>query len=50
VESIHIMGQNLIPEKGAILRVILAMTYIISRIDRGQAPNLGRILKLYRLG
>ncbi|MBU6235479.1 MAG: hypothetical protein KGQ41_06510 [Alphaproteobacteria bacterium] len=49
VASIHVGGQTLIPEKGAILRVILAMTYIISRIDRGQAPNLRRVLGIYRL-
>lgn len=50
VESIHIRGQSLINERGAVLRVILAMTYIISRIDRGVAPNLNRVLKIYRLG
>ncbi|NBX67257.1 MAG: hypothetical protein EBQ96_09720 [Proteobacteria bacterium] len=50
VEDIHIRGQNLICERGAVLRVILAMTYIISRIDRGVAPNLNRVLKIYRLG
>lgn len=49
VEAIHVMGQTLIPEKSDILRVILAITYIISRIDRGQAPNLKRVLKIYRL-
>lgn len=50
VADIHIKGQNLICERGAVLRVILAMTYIISRIDRGVAPNLNRVLKIYRLG
>jgi hypothetical protein len=50
VADIHIRGQNLICERGAVLRVILAMTYIISRIDRGVAPNLNRVLKIYRLG
>jgi hypothetical protein len=49
VDSIHILGQSLLPERGAVLRVILAMTYVISRIDRGLAPNLKRVLKIYRL-
>jgi hypothetical protein len=49
VLDMHIRGQRLIPERGAVLRVILAMTFIISRIDRGAAPNLKRVLKTYRL-
>ena len=49
VQDIHVQGQKLICERGAVLRVILAMTYIISRIDRGTAPNLNRVLKIYRL-
>lgn len=47
--DIHVHGQRLIPERGAVLRVILAMTFIISRIDRGLAPSLKRVLKTYRL-
>lgn len=50
VLDIHVRGQRLIPERGAVLRVILAMTFIISRIDRGLAPSLKRVLKTYRLG
>ena len=49
VLDIHIQGQRLIPERGAVLRVILAMTFLISRIDRGIAPSLKRVLKMYRL-
>lgn len=49
VLDIHVRGQRLIPERGAVLRVILAMTFIISRIDRGLAPSLKRVLKTYRL-
>jgi hypothetical protein len=49
VLDIHIRGQRLIPEKGAVLRVILAMTFLISRIDRGIAPSIKRVLKMYRL-
>lgn len=49
VLDIHVRGQRLIPERGAVLRVILAMTFMISRIDRGVAPSLKRVLKLYRL-
>ncbi|MCB1537369.1 MAG: hypothetical protein H6865_03995 [Rhodospirillales bacterium] len=47
--DMHVRGQRLIPERAAILRVILATTFLISRIDRGIAPNLRRILRLYRL-
>lgn len=49
VLDIHVRGQRLIPERGAVLRVILAMTFMISRIDRGIAPSLKRVLKMYRL-
>jgi hypothetical protein len=49
VLDIHVCGQRLIPERGAVLRVILAMTFIISRIDRGIAPSIGRVMKMYRL-
>jgi hypothetical protein len=49
VIDIHIRGQRLIPERGCILRVILAMTFIISRIDRGIAPSLHRVFRTYRL-
>lgn len=49
VMDIHVRGQRLLPERGAVLRVILAMTFMISRIDRGLAPSLGRVLKLYKL-
>lgn len=49
VLDIHVCGQRLIPERGAVLRVILAMTFMISRIDRGVAPSLKRVLKMYRL-
>jgi len=49
VLDIHVRGQSLIPERGLVLRVILAMTYIVSRIDRGAAPNMNRVLKIYRL-
>lgn|GEM_PF-3764908 len=50
VLDLHVRGQRLIPERGAVLRMILAMTFIISRIDRGLAPSLKRVLKTYRLG
>lgn len=49
VLDIHVGGQRLIPERGCILRVILAMTFIISRIDRGTAPSIKRVLKTYQL-
>jgi hypothetical protein len=49
VIDMHVRGQRLIPERGAVLRVILAMTFIISRIDRGLAPSTKRVLKMYRL-
>lgn len=50
VIDIHVRGQRLIAERGAVLRVILAMTFVISRIDRGIAPSMKRVLKMYRLG
>lgn len=49
VLEVHVRGQNLIPERSLVLRAILAITYIVSRIDRGAAPNLKRVLKIYRL-
>lgn len=49
VLELHVRGQRLIPERGCILRVILAMTFIISRIDRGLAPSIKRVLKTYQL-
>ena len=49
VLDIHVRGQSIIPERGAVLRVILAMTFMISRIDRGLTPSLKRVLKTYRL-
>lgn len=49
VLDIHVQGQQLIPERGLILRLILAMTFMISRIDRGITPNLKRVLKTYQL-
>ncbi len=48
--ELHVKGQRLIPEPGAVLRLILAMTFMVSRIDRGIAPNVRRVLKMYRLG
>jgi len=50
VLDIYVGGQRLIPERGLVLRMILAVTFLISRIDRGLAPNLKKTLKLYRLG
>jgi len=49
VLDVHVRGQQMIPERGLVLRVILAMTFIISRIDRGLVPDLKRVLKTYRL-
>lgn len=49
VLDLHANGQRLIPERGCILRAILAMTFIISRIDRGAAPSIKRVLKTYQL-
>lgn len=49
VLDLHVRGQRLIPERDCVLRMILAMTFIISRIDRGIAPSLKRVLKIYRL-
>lgn len=50
VVAMHIAGQSLIPDKSMTLRMILAITYVISRIDRDTAPNLKRVMNIYRLG
>ncbi|HEY8964445.1 MAG TPA: hypothetical protein VIN59_08310 [Alphaproteobacteria bacterium] len=49
VHEITVAGKPLIPERGLLLRLILAMTFMISRIDRGLMPNLTKTLRIYRL-
>lgn len=43
------LGQELKPDRQMHLRAVLAITYIISRIDRGLTPNIAKTLALYRL-
>jgi hypothetical protein len=50
VLDIDVEGVALTPRRDVILRLILAMTFLISRIDRGLMPNLKKTLKIYRLG
>jgi hypothetical protein len=49
VLDVYSNGQRLESERSVILRMILAMTFLISRIDRGLMPNLKKTLKIYRL-
>jgi len=49
VLELYVDGKQHAPERGLILRVILALTFMISRIDRGLMPNLKKTLRLYRL-
>jgi len=49
VLDLYASGKQLTPERSLILRMILAITFLISRIDRGLMPNLKKTMKLYRL-
>lgn len=50
VLNIDVDGQSIRVTRDVVLRLILAMTFLISRIDRGLMPNLKKTLKIYRLG
>lgn len=47
--EVYSYGRKLPSDRQIHLRAILAITYIISRIDRGLAPNIKKTLALYRL-
>jgi hypothetical protein len=49
VLEMHLRGQRLMIEREIVLRGVLAITYIISRIDQGLAPHLKRVFKIYNL-
>lgn len=48
--EVYAHGRLLPAERQMNLRAILAITYIISRIDRGLLPDLRKTMALYRLG
>ena len=47
--DLRVGDEQLPATRMVVLRAILAMTYVISRIDRGIAPDLPRVLKTYQL-
>ncbi len=49
VIGLRVRDRQLPATRATVLRAILAMTYVISRIDRGIAPDLPRVLKTYHL-
>lgn len=47
--EVQVLGAELPSDHQTHLRAILAITYIISRIDRGLVPDIYKTLSLYRL-